>query len=265
MAESMNYTLGRGQLHFGKFLAGTQTPEGERYFGNTPEFSMTIEAEYLDHFSAEEGIREKDESVPLQVTRTGQLTTDNVIPPNIAIFYFGSASVLAQGAVTVTDEVLTVIPGLTYQLGTSALLPAGHKGLTFHSTGPNVNVVVTDSAGTTTYVEGDDYEINMELGRLTILEDGDIAAGNIKVDYKVAAKSRDQVISGSSPIEGSLRFIAVNPTGKNFDYFMPWVKITPNGDYALKGEEWQTIPFNLEILKKTGLEAIYLDGRPYTP
>jgi hypothetical protein len=260
-----NYTLGRGQLWFGKFLAATQTPEGERYLGNTPEYNMTIEAEYLDHFSSEQGIKEKDESIPLQVTRTGSMTTDNIDPKNVALFFFGSASVLAQGAVTVTDEVLTVIPGLTYQLGVSNSLPAGHKGLDLFSAGPDVKVVVTNNAGTTTYAEGTDYTIDMELARLTILSTGTIVAGNIKVDYKVLAKSRDRVISGSQAIEGSLRFIAVNPKGANFDYFMPWVKITPNGDYSLKGEEWQTIPFNVEILKKTGLEAIYLDGRPFTP
>ena len=46
---------------------------------------------------------------------------------------------------------------------------------------------------------------------------------------------------------------------------MPYVKISPNGDYALKGDEWQQIPFNIEILKKTGFEALYSDGRAYAP
>ena len=38
-AQQQNFTLGRGQLHFGQFKDGTQAPQGERYFGNTPDLS----------------------------------------------------------------------------------------------------------------------------------------------------------------------------------------------------------------------------------
>ena len=81
----------------------------------------------------------------------------------------------------------------------------------------------------------------------------------------VEASTRDRVISRGQTVEGSLRYLANNPAGANIDYFMPWVKITPNGDFSLKGDEWQTVPFNIEILKKGDLEAIYVDGRPYNP
>ena len=45
---------------------------------------------------------------------------------------------------------------------------------------------------------------------------------------------------------------------------MPSVKLSPNGDYALKSDEWQQIPFNVEILKPEGMEAVYADDRPVT-
>ena len=266
MAEPQNYTLGRGKLHFAKFKPGTKVPGGERYIGNSPEFNATIETETLDHYSSDEGIREKDESIALQTNRTGSFITDNVNPANIALFFLGSASVITATAQDVTDESITDVElGLTYQLGLSTSNPVGVRGLDVHTTGATpANIVVKNGSGTT-FTEGleGDYMIDMELGRLTINPAGDIPAGSaILVSYKVKAGSFERVISGSNPVEGALRYIAFNPAGKQLDWYMPWVKLTPNGDYALKGDEWQQIPFNVEILKAAGKEAIYIDGRP---
>ena len=257
MAVDNNYTLGRGEVHFGQFRPGTQTPRGERYFGNTPELGFTAEQENLDHYSSDRGVRIKDESVLLQLDYAGSFITDNISPENLAAFFLGEAVTQTVTGSTVTGEAIgPVEKGLTYQLGTSDLTPSGAR---------SVETVVV-KADATTYVAGTDYVVDEELGRITILETGSIANdAELTVDYAIKASSRDTIISRSSTIEGSLRFIARNPAGKNIDYFMPWVKITPNGDFALKGDEWQQLPFNLEILKKGSLESIYMDGRPYTP
>lgn len=257
-----NYTLGRGRIYFGKFGDDGVTAIGERYLGNTPECSFTIEAETLDHFSSDEGINEKDESVPLSTTRTGSFTTDNIDPENLAYFFFGSADTLAVSTATVTDEVVgPVEPGYTYKLGVSPTVPMGQSNLIVH-TAPSTKIIVKDTSGTPTYVEGTDYEVDLNTGMVTIIEGGDIESGDeLKISYKTSAHSVARVVSGSMPIEGSMRFVSTNPKGKLYDYFMPWVKITPNGDFALKGDEWQVIPFNLEILKKGTLEAFYITER----
>lgn len=264
MADTNNYVLGKGELHFAPFKTGTQNPSGERYLGNTPELALTIETQDLDHFSSDRGIREKDDSVVLEVTRRGNFTCDNIDPKNLAVFFFGAASALAQTGATVTAEAIAdVVLGTYYQLGVSDVNPTGVRALDLHSTGPDVKIVV--KKGATTFVEGDDYTIDMDLARLYIMPAGDIVDGDdITVDYKTKTATRDHVISGSQAIEGSLRLIARNPKGANYDYFLPWAKLTPNGDFALKGEDWMTIPFNIEALRKTGLEAIYLDGRAVT-
>src|SRR5688572_23401320 len=118
MAKNQNYTLGRGKLYFSRFVTGTQSPEGFEYIGNTPELSFTIESENLDHFSSDAGIREKDASVPLEVSRSGSFTTDAVNPENIAYFFFGSRSVVTIVGGAVTDEAHSnVTLGRYYQLG----------------------------------------------------------------------------------------------------------------------------------------------------
>ena len=129
MAEAQNYTLGRGKLYFSRFVPGTQNVAGFRYIGNTPEFNLTIESETLDHFSSDAGIREKDDSVPLQVTRSGSMITDNIHPENIALFFFGAASTVAQiEALEQSQALANVSPGLVYKLGQTAANPAGYFG-----------------------------------------------------------------------------------------------------------------------------------------
>jgi len=258
MAEQMNYTLGRGELYFNKFKPGTQVGIGERYFGNTPEFSSSVESENLDHYNSDRGVREKDASVVLQTDRTATFSTDHISPENIALFYFGSVEVLTQTAGTDEEETFEEVQqGLFYQLGVSEANPTGVRGVT--------NVVVTDGAPSdpVTYVLGVDYLVNPELGRVEVLLGGGITGGSdIEVTYDTVANSREVVVSGSLAVEGSMRFIAVNPVGENIDYLWPWVKITPNGDFALKGDEWQVIPFSVEILRRQGYEAVYATKRP---
>ncbi len=251
-----NYVLGRGELHFGQFKAGTQTAKGERYLGNTPEFSVNAEQETLDHYNSDRGIRNKDESVILQVDYTGALTTDNVNPENLAMFFLGEALNLTTAADTgLTDSFEDVELGLSYQLGAGDGSPAGSRNVE--------NVVV--NVGGSALVAGTDYVIDESLGRVTLLEEatGVSNGDTLDITFDVQESTRSQVISRSDSVEGTLRFIAVNPTGENVDFFMPWVKITPNGDFSLKADEWQTLPFNVEFLKKGNLEAIYADGRPF--
>ena len=247
-----NYTLGRGELHFSLFKTGTNTPAGFRYLGITPEFGLTINTEYLDLFNSDHGIREKVQSVPVETTRQGNFSCVDIEMDNLANFFFGSKSTIAQTATTGDTETFTdVIQGMSYQIGLTDATPTG-----VHSVS---NVAITGS------VLGTDYLVDATLGIVTIVAGGNIASGDdVTITYDRAAGSIDQVISGTEPVEGTLRFIADNPQGANLDYFMPRVKLSPNGDFSLKTEEWQTIPFNLEILKLTGKEAIYINGRPYT-
>lgn len=256
-----NYTLGRGELHFAQFRPGTRTPGGERYFGNTPEFNASIESENLDHMNSDRGINEKDASIVLSTNRTASFVTDNISPTNISFFFFGQIIDFADAGSTVTDEVIAHIePGLSYQLGMTASNPVGVKGL--ENNGANAPKF-TDEDGQTTYVAGTDYKLDAERGRITILPTTTIEKGaSIKATYTTLASTRQRIISGSTPIEGALRYLTFNPAGEQFDWYMPYVKLSPNGDYALKGDEWQSIPFNVEILKKPGMEAIYIDGQP---
>ena len=118
MAER-NYTLSRAKLFFAEFLQG-EMPGAFRYVGNTPEFNLTIESENLDHVSSDEGVREVDDSVPLDVTRSGTLIMDDIQLENLALFFFGEMrSIALAAAVGRTQDIVNPQIDQVYVLGVS--------------------------------------------------------------------------------------------------------------------------------------------------
>lgn len=249
-----NQTLGRGKVYFSLFKTGTYTPVGFRYLGNTPEFNLTIDNETLDHFSSDEGIRVKDKSIILETTQTGSLVADDINLDNLSLFFFGESAPLAQTSATAQTETFTdVVEGMLYQVGVSDANPTGYRSLT--------SVVV--KVGAATMVLDTDYTLNAELGHITILEGAGIATGDdVIVEYSRSAVTRTQVISGTDQVQGALLYVSTNPEGDKMDYLMPYVRLAPNGDFALKSDEWQQLGLNVEILTAPNRAAIYIDGRP---
>lgn len=259
-----NYTLGRGKVFFDRFAANTAVNantrgEGERYLGNTPEFSTTSSVENLDHYDSDGGVKTKDSSVQLSLDRSGAFTCDNISVENMSLFFQGDASTLTQTAATAVVEVLNdVKQSRFYQLGVSTSTPSGVRKVT--------NVVVKKGVGyTTTVTQAGNYEVDEVTGRIYILPaSADIPNDtDIQVTYDIQASTRDIVVSKNQSIYGAIRFVSENPVGPNRDIYLPYVKLSPDGDYQLKGDDWQVMGFQIEILKKaSNIEAIYVDGRP---
>lgn len=255
------YTLGRGELHFSRFKTGTQIGEGYRYLGNSPEFSLSLETETLDHFNSDRGIREKDKSITLEVSRSGSLTLDEITEDNLAYYFFsqkGKEVITEAGGAVTAFAIAGAIPGRSYQLGETATDAIGDMKIS-----PTGLVV---KKGSTTFELMDDYIVDYERGLLTIVEGGAIVKDDdLTVDYTTLAATYNRVLSGSEKVEGALKYITRNATGEDRVYTMPYVTFAPNGDYAMKGDDWQNIPFTIEVLRKGALEAIYINGLPFNP
>jgi len=256
--DGKNYALGRGKLFFAMFAAGTlAVADGQRYFGNTPEFSTTSESEELEHFDSDNGVNIKDDSVTLSNTRSGSFTTDNINLDNVAMFYLGTKSVLTQTALTAQTYNAVAKLGRYYQIGKTDANPVGVRKL----------ATITVTAGGTAVLAPNNFEVDMDLGRVYIeadavgIEDGDA----LVFTYSTTAYTQERMISSSNEIVGELYFECTNPKGQLIDYFWPYVKISPNGDFNLKsGDDWQVIPFNVEFLKKDGMETVYATTRALT-
>lgn len=271
-----NYVVGRGRLYFNLFKKGSNTPvSGELYFGNTPELTLTADTETLDHYSSESGLRNLDASVLLEYTQGGNFTTDEINADNLALFFLGDKTVVTQTQMTDRKETITLVQkGRYYQLGTDDVTPTGVRNI------DNFQIVVAD-AGTsistgsgdistipgTTALPADNYEIDLATGRLYIEPDAsDIGSGKTAaVQYDVNAQARTTVIGKANMIYGALRFISDNPVGTQKDYFFPKVSLQPDGDYALKGDDWQVMGFTFRAMKLNSVtERAYIDIRDST-
>lgn len=251
------YTIPRGRVFFNPINTATDEYLGELYMGNCPSLGLSIETEKAEHYSSETGLREKDASVVLEVKRTGSLTCDNMSGTNVALFLSGSTGTITQAGASVTDEVIDVIPGRYYQLGLGVSTPVGARKVSA--------VVVTNSAGTTTYVAGTDYLLDADRGRLQILATGTIVAGEIKVDYTKAATTWEGIRSGAAgELLGALRIVSDNATGDQRDFYMPRVSLVPSGEIPViaEGTDFAQMTFDADVLKPANGEAIYVDGMP---
>lgn len=257
MAASDYLTLGRGEVHFAPFLTGTRTPGAYKFFGNCPEFNLTVDFEELNHMDSTRGFKEEDASVITSRTVDSSITCDDMKPDNLAYFFMGSSETLTQGSATATVETIASIEiDGSYQLGVTNAAPTGARSVS--------NVVVEDTGGAgTTYVLDTDYTLDAARGIVTILATGSIVAGDgIDITFDSAAVSRSQVISGQSQIEGALQFRAYNAAGKDTDYLMPYVKVRPTGDLSLIGDDWMSFQFSVKGLLLPNRAIVYADGQP---
>lgn len=254
-----NLTLGRGELWFAPFLPGTTTLPaggGYRFLGNVPEFNVNVTAENLDHYGSTRGVRELDRSIPVSTNRSATISCEDIDQENLALFFLGDAGIVAQtSATTLTETFADVVVGRRYFVGVTASNPTGYRSLT----------TPVLKKGVATLVAGTDYSIDAERGFIDILGGGVADGDDVTLEFGRAAVSRTQVITGSMAAEGAFKYIAYPAEGKPIDFFMPRVKISPNGDFSLIAESaLQAIPLSVNIQTLGALKAIYADGLPYT-
>jgi hypothetical protein len=239
-----NLVLGRGRLFFSRFATGTTTFTGAmKYFGNTPAVSLNVTEEVLEHFDSDQGLRIKDRVVTLSQEIAGSFQVDNISNENLKLF-FGADDVQTTHAV-VTGAVESITSAETdayFQLGVTAGRPQGYRGLT---------TVTSVTEGATTLTANTDYEVDLVNGRIW-LPSGSTAfdAGDtLVVTYTVGAADYTRLTDLNETVYGRMEYISENAVGTNFNYVWPYVKLTADGDLALKGDEWQVMNFNFEVLK----------------
>ena len=217
-----NYVFGRGQLFLNLYAAGVF--EGRRFIGNCPSFNLSVESEIFEHVSSTSGIQTTDLKVTKSTKFSGQIVCDDMQPENMALFLVGSQATLSQVATPVTNEAIVVNKGFHFQLGLTVSNKVGIRDVT--------SVVVTDVAGTTTYVLNTDYKLDADSGMIYIITGGAITDGQtIHVDYTPTAGSRPYIQSGDSgSLQGEIFFVSDNANGDNRDVRIPLATISPSGE-----------------------------------
>lgn len=257
---AQNIVLGSGYVHFAPY-DNAGDPQGRRYLGVTPGFTVTGNTERVEYWDPDAPIQERLEDVVTRVVRSASVTVDNVSEDNLALFLMGDAQEISQAGGPVTDERHTVEQGKWYQLGSGPNDFVGSRDVSSVA-------VNTDPGGTPVEMTaGTDYEVNLELALIYIIPGGGIAASSaeeIGVDYSEGAVTWDQVVTSNlGPKDGLLYFRADNTRGANRDLLIPKCTLTPNGDLAWKSRDtFMSMQFDVRISKRDGSEQVYVNGRP---
>lgn len=104
---------------------------------------------------------------------------------------------------------------------------------------------------------------NINFGNL-ILWFGGANAGTLPADAPTGVGTL-AFIGKADAIYGSLMYKSDNPVGDNVNYWFPYVNLTPNGTFALKGDTWQTLSFTCECLKRDAATERFYAYTPTTP
>lgn len=102
----------------------------------------------------------------------------------LAIALLGTAAAVTQSSGTTTNTPITVIADKWVALPFARLTSAAQ--------------VVTNVAGSTTYVEGTDYLLNRELGLIKDLSSGTMPPGAIHIDLTYAAITATEILGATS-------------------------------------------------------------------
>lgn len=240
-----NIIKGKGALFITEDIAAGAN--SYTFVGNCSAFTQTVSSEVDDFYASTEAVKTLIKSFTEQVDFSGSFITQEMVAKNISKFLFGQDSIVTSGVVTVVNEVHTNLgTGSMFQLGVTLVNRIGNKNIN------PASIVVTNVAGTVTYVAGLDYSVDEKPGHLFIPLTSTIPASSvIHVDYATLASTYEKIESGAIPRQVALRFLSDNAGdafGVRREIIMPNVTLSPNGDRGLIGDDVMELGFDLKIL-----------------
>ncbi len=229
-AHTDNIVIGAGEVYIDVHdSAGKKT--GERYLGDTPEATLSIETQSVDVISSDGPVAKMLTKHNSQLTRTLSCTIRDMSLDNLALFAAGDVVAVAADVTAVVDEEIKVKRGLWFSLGASAANPAGH---------PKVNAAgITVKKGNAAVAKADNYEVDADHGRIHILPAAaGIADGDtLKISYTPARPAGKRITPRSQPIYAALRYLEDAATGSGRNIYIPRASIAPSGELALKSRD----------------------------
>lgn len=189
------YYVGQGKVHLGKRAA-----DGRGYdflfVGNVPQLTTRAETEELDHRESYTGSRFKDLKLYRNKTAMAEITFEDFNVDNVSRAFYGDVLSVAAGSVT----------GEQHAAKAGSIIALKRMNVS--------TVVVTNTAGTTTYAAGTDYILNAAAGTIefpagTTIPAHTGGAVNIKVNYASTLQQKLSMLSKNSQ-EFFLLFTGLN-------------------------------------------------------
>ena len=222
-AQSKYYSTGGGELKFTPIVNGVLGTEVD--FGETENVDFSTTVETIKHDNTEGAVAFEDLNILKKVTGKLLITTVEASPAMLERAMLADLDTHHVDKATGTKLDDYVVNGLDV---------AHFLGTKFMS-----NVVVENSDDSTTYVEGTDYTMQYDAGKITILSSGGIADGD-KIDITFDnAEYNDYNLEGyeKTKIEGILVFQSHAANGLSYVYTFHKVSLLASGNFSLKSDK----------------------------
>lgn len=214
-----NHILGAGVVYF-------DDGDGERPIVEADQLAMLVEVERIERWGSIDGPLELLESAPTRVRRTLTIGTHDIIVENLALYFGGETSTPTMSS---SYSATSTRANRWYQC-TDIPAPFTVSSVTF--------------ANEVTPVEGTHYEVDEDLGRIQVLQDG---LGQMDVTF--SADDVDLLTIGQAQVAGGVRFLADNTVGAARNLWFPSCVIYPSDPIGWKSRsDYTRIGLTIEIL-----------------
>lgn len=264
-----DFNLGRG-IVYASALDANDLPVGFRDLGNATAFSTEVTTEYLEHRSMRSGLTDVDRRVLTSRDTNVSFTLDEYTNfDNLALFLMGDAVAYTNPCVAGFTSAELVAPGG---------VTSSSKGKWFDLFNPNVdsnariydvktaNLTLTSTNATpVTLVDGTDYVLDAEIGRVQLLDSseiGDIISDGEGIDIAYTA---DTTAKGVDEVRGltqdsirvAIKFIGVNPANNDqkIEHHFHVVEINPDGATEMISDDWTTFGFSGKAIASSHVDA----------
>lgn len=213
--------------------------------GNVSDLTLAIETEEFEHKESQTGARAVDLTIVQEINATISMTLESLDRDNLALALFGSNT----GDITagsVIDEALTA--------KLEKWIPLANVGVSM--------IVLTDMAGTTTFLEGagENYVEDLDAGAIFLFNAADQATATnaiaeddpLLVDYDFVVQEQVDAVLNSAGATKWARFHGLNTvdnpaTPVVIDIFK--AQIQPLSELALINDEIAQMEVELKILQ----------------
>lgn len=260
--DTSTYVLGRGKMYFSEILADG-TPAGDRFVGNVPEVTATVESENYEHFRSTQGLRTKDLDIIIQQSINWTAALENMNKENLGIFFsaeedttFVNPAITGfAGTVLVADGSMQseahASGGLWYQLvdanGEIATGITTANALSLESTNAIPVALVKDT----------DYIVDSETGRVYFLDTAKIQTIITNDEGVEATVTADAAVQATSKLGAgakgetnvAIRFELINAQTDAVEliFLLHKAGVTSNGDAGFISDEVAQLPISIAV------------------
>jgi len=195
--SSTSGVLAEGTLYLNQLVAGVA--QGRVKLPGIAKLEIKPNSELIEQISKDKGLYGTvTGSAAINKPSDLSITIANITPSALAVALQGTFAAYSQGSGSITDEVVAAKLDKLIDLSKRNIGAAGF--------------VLTNSAASTTYVEGTDYIVNRAMGWLECLSTGAITESqSLKADFTYAAISGTTIKGGTlAQLKGQLELDGTN-------------------------------------------------------